>query len=106
MAGDDRGDTPNGFRWQVGDHERRITRLEQQDVAVLVNRVANLEDNVKDLAKRLNVRCDTLERKIADQGDHLDEKIDGQGRVLWTIATALIAATLTLAIAIASGQVG
>jgi hypothetical protein len=74
---------PVNGRWQR-DVDRRLDRLEEHKYDVMDNRLLNLESAVREIK-------------------------DGQkaaGRVVWTLAVAFIAFTLTLAVSIATGNVG
>jgi hypothetical protein len=74
---------PINGRWQR-DVDRRLDRLEERKYDVMENRMVNLEAAVREIK-------------------------DGQkaaGRVSWTLAVAFIAFTLTLAVSIATGNVG
>lgn len=66
---------PNGTRWQVTDHERRITKLEHFDLAVIVERISNL-----------------------------DKRVDAMTKAMWAVAGSLIVAVITFALSIATGQ--
>jgi hypothetical protein len=66
----------------IPDVLRRLESLERHEVGVIANDVTHLKGAADAQAK----------------------KLDGIYRVLWTIAAALIAAALTLAISIATGR--
>jgi hypothetical protein len=44
----------NGVRWQVGDHERRIKRLEEYDLGVLAERINRCNDSVQQQHAEMN----------------------------------------------------
>jgi predicted neutral ceramidase superfamily lipid hydrolase len=72
---------PNGVRWTVQDHERRLARLEkhneEHNFAVLENRIKTLED-----------------------------RVSAMSRALWATAGSLVLAAVTFSLAVATGQVG
>jgi hypothetical protein len=77
-------DRPNGVRWQLDNHERRLSELESFRVAVIADRLVGVENQLREVR----------------------EGQASQTKIMWTIAVSLIAAALTLSVAIASGTIG
>lgn len=68
----------------IPDILRRLEALERYEMGVIANDVAHIKTDTAELGK----------------------KLDSNNRVMWTIAASLIAAALTLAVAISTGTLG
>lgn len=115
MADEDPQVPENAVTWKLNELEKRLDQ-QAEEIKILRTRshdMANLVQGYADYGRRLEelekANPEVILTRLKFLEAALIEVKDGQKantRILWTIAVALITATVTTAIAIASGTFG
>lgn len=93
----DRIHTLSSLCTSIPDHGRRLTELEELELAVLKADVRHLEKRLDNIAENMATRKDM---------EHLSKSVGNMSRAMWAAAGTLLVSTVLFLMTVATGQLG